>query len=153
LDQQRSFDPRGGPADKYPLNQNNALFINVVAWPICLLPTFFSNCFVARAGHGPVWGGQFIVHGVIINWKFKSLYNPGVATVLLGFLPLGIWYLVEIYSKGGVTLWDWTLGVVYIGCFIAVVMLGIGLGILADKNSRYPFAPEEMERFRRHRLR
>src|SRR5262249_43278562 len=31
--------------------------------------------------------------------------------------------------------------------------LGIGLGILADKNSRYPFAPEEMERFRRHRLR
>src|SRR5262245_27554375 len=35
------FDPRGGPADRYPLNQNNALFINVVAWPICLLPTFF----------------------------------------------------------------------------------------------------------------
>ena len=97
--------------------------------------------------------GQFIVHGVIINWKFKSLYNPGVATVILGFLPLGIWYLVEIYSKGGVTLWDWTLDVVYIGCFIGVVMLGIGLGILADKNSRYPFAPEEMERFRRHRLR
>jgi len=52
-----------------------------------------------------------------------------------------------------VTLWDWTFGVVYIGCFIGVVMLGIGLRILADKDSRYPFAPEELERFRRHRLR
>src|SRR5215470_2644232 len=37
------FDPRGGPADRYPLNQNNALFINVVALPICLLPTFLPS--------------------------------------------------------------------------------------------------------------
>jgi hypothetical protein len=35
--------------------------------------------------------------------------------------------------------------------FIVVGMLKIGYGALADENSAYPFAIEEMERFDRHR--
>jgi hypothetical protein len=34
-------------------------------------------------------------------------------------------------------------------CFIIVGMRRIGYGLLADKNSAYPFAPDEMERFDR----
>jgi hypothetical protein len=35
---------RGGPTDRYPLNQNNAFFINVVlAWPFYLIPVFFPD--------------------------------------------------------------------------------------------------------------
>jgi hypothetical protein len=36
--------PTGGPADRYPLNQNIAFFINVVlAWPFYLIPVFFPD--------------------------------------------------------------------------------------------------------------
>jgi hypothetical protein len=62
-------------------------------------------------------------------------------------VPLGIWYLVEVYSKA--TRRDWLFAVVYIGCFIVIGMNKIGHTLLADKDSPYPFAPEEMERFDR----
>jgi len=93
--------------------------------------------------------GQFIVHGVITNAKLKSLYNPGLTAVILGHVPIGVWYLVEAYSKSTVTPWDWVLGLIYLGCFIGVVMQLIGFRLLAAKDSPYPFAPEEMERFDR----
>jgi hypothetical protein len=46
-----------------------------------------------------------------------------------------------------ITLWDWLFAVIYIACFILVGMLTIGFRLLADKNSAYPFALEEMARF------
>jgi hypothetical protein len=91
--------------------------------------------------------GQFIAHGIVINRKLKSLYSPGLVAVVLGHVPLAIWYLVEVYSKGMITLWDWVFAVVYIACFIVVGMLTIGFRVLADKNSAYAFAREEMKRF------
>ena len=63
--------------------------------------------------------------------------------------PLCVWYLVQIYSKSTVPLWNWALALVYLGCFIGIVMRLIGYGFLAAKDSPYPFAPEEMERFDR----
>jgi len=141
--------PSGGPGDRYPLNQNSALFINVVGWAFCFLPTLFPNQLWLGLAMVLFGFGQLIYHGVVTNRKFKRLYNPGLATVVLGFLPLGIWYLVEVYSKSTVTLGDWGFAVVYLGCFIGVVMQLIGFRILAAKDSPYPFAPEEMERFDR----
>jgi hypothetical protein len=140
--------PRGGPADRYPLNQNNAFFINVVlAWPFYLISVFFPD--VVWLGLAPtLFGlGQFIAHGIVINRMLKSLYSPGLVAVVLGHVPLGIWYLVEVCSKSMITLWDWAFAVVYIACFIVVGMLTVGFRLLADKDSRYPFASEEMERF------
>jgi hypothetical protein len=37
----------------------------------------------------------------------------------------------------------------YIAGVIVIGMRRIGYGLLADKNSAYPFAPDEMERFDR----
>jgi hypothetical protein len=51
------------------------------------------------------------------------------------------------FANGMNTLWDWVFAVVYIACFIIVGMLTIGFRLLADKDSRYPFANKEMERF------
>jgi hypothetical protein len=138
----------GGPPDRYPLNQNNAFFMNVpLAWTFYLLPVFFPA--VVWLGLAPtLFGfGQFIAHGIVSNRNLKSLYNPGLAAVVLGHIPLGIWYLVEVYSKGMITLWDWAFAIVYMAFFTFVGMFKIGYGILADRDSPYPFAPEEMERF------
>ena len=142
--------PKGNRPDRYPLNQNNAFFINVpLAWSFYLIPVFFPD--VVWLGLAPtLFGfGQIIAHGIIANRKLKSLYNPGLVAVVLGHVPVGIWYLVEVYSKSMITLSDWVFAVVYIACFIVVGMLTIGFRLLADKNSAYPFAPEEMARFDR----
>ena len=72
-----------------------------------------------------------------------------LAAVVLGHIPLGIWYLVTAYSKSMITLWDWVFGILYIVLFISIGMKVIGYRLLADKDSAYPFAPEEMERFNR----
>ena len=91
--------------------------------------------------------GQFLAHGVANNRRLKSLYNPGLAAVVIGHIPLGIWYLVEVYSKGMIRLWDWLFAIAYMAFFIFFGMMKIGYGILADKDSPYGFAPEEMGRF------
>lgn len=142
--------PKGGPASRYPLNQNNAFFINVIlAYPFYLVPVFFPNA--VWLGLAPVlFGfGQFGMHGIATNRKLKVLYNPGLAAVVLGHIPLGIWYLIEVYSTKAISGWDWLFGVAYMGAFIGLGMNVIGYGVLGGRNSAYPFAPEEMERFDR----
>ena len=140
-----------GAVDRFPLNQNSAAFINVVGWLFCLVPALFPD----QRGFGLAMVlftlGQLIYHGVLTNRKFKSLYNPGSAAVVLLHIPLGIWYLIEVVSEGGFTRGDCLLAVVYLGCFMGVVMQLVGFRILSAKDSPYPFSPEEMERFNRRR--
>lgn len=143
------FQPRGGPVDRYPLNQNNAAFINILAWPFYLVAVFFPDA--VWLGLAPVlFGfGQFVIHGVITNVRLKTVYNPGLAAVVIGHIPLGIWYLVEVYGAGVISGWDWLFGVLYMVFFMGVIMQRIGYGLLVDKNSRYPFDADEMARFNR----
>jgi hypothetical protein len=44
-------------------------------------------------------------------------------------------------------VWDWVYAVLYMLAFIMIVMRWIGYTVLVNKNSPYPFAPEEMARF------
>src|SRR3954470_8683126 len=138
-----------GPVDRFPLNQNSAVFINLVGWPFCLVPALFPDQRWLGLAMVLFTFGQLIYHGVLTNRKFKSLYNPGLAAVVLLHIPLGICYLIQVFSKGGFTLGDCVFAVIYLGCFVGVVMQLIGFRLLAAKNSPYPFAPEEMERFNR----
>lgn len=134
--------------DRYPLNQNNAFFINVVfAWPFYLLPVFYPQ--VAWLGLAPVLFGftQFIGHGLAGNIQLKSVYNPGLAAVVLGHIPLGIWYIVEAYLQQIITGSDWLFAVLYMIVFMAIFMQAIGYKLLGPKDSQFPFAPEEMARY------
>jgi hypothetical protein len=139
--------------DRYPLNQNNAFFINVAfAWPpFYLLPVFYPQ--VVWMGLAPVLIGfaQFVMHGVIGNIQMKSIYNPGLAGVVFGHVPLGVWYIVEAYRQGTITGRDWLFAALYMAAFGAVFMQAIGYKLLGPKDSPYPFAPEEMARFDRER--
>jgi hypothetical protein len=138
--------------DRYPLNQNNALIINVfAAYPFYLVPVFFPQ--TIWLGLSPVLFGfaQFLVHGVATNIKLKGFYNPGLGAVLVGHIPLGIWYIVEVYSRGMIRGQDWVFAVIYLVGFMAIVMKWLGYVVLVDKDSPYPFAPEEMARFSRVR--
>jgi hypothetical protein len=139
---------RSGRPDRYPLNQNNAFFINVpLAYPFYVLPVFFLD--VIWLGLAPTIFGfaQLAVHGIANNQKLKTIYNPGIAAVALGHVPLGIGYLVTVHTRP----LDWVFGLLYMVLFMGLGMKVIGYKFLAAENSIFPFAPEEMERWDRRR--
>jgi hypothetical protein len=91
--------------------------------------------------------GQFIVHGIITNKKMRTLYNPGLAAVVFLHFPIGGYYIYIIQSRHLATVWDWVVGIIYMFLFMLIALIKMTYTWLADENSRYAFAPEEMQRF------
>lgn len=135
-------------ADRYPLNQNNAMFINVLAaYVIYLLPVAFPN--ILCLGFMPVLFGisQMIIH-VVKTPKLigNKVYSPGSLAVVFGHIPVGVYWLYYTISNRMLGILDIVLGIAYMLFFLGVVMLKIGYGVLSTPNSKYPFPEEEFER-------
>ncbi len=141
------FLPSSTP-DRYPLNQNSSMVANLIlAYGFHLVPVFFSD--VIWLGLAPTLLGvvvQVIGHVFFINIKLRSIYNPGVATALVGHLPVGVMYIHHIQTNHLMHANEWTLTVVYLVVFVGILSF-IELKLLADRNSRFPFDQDEMERF------
>ncbi|WP_407887647.1 HXXEE domain-containing protein [Levilactobacillus sp. N40-8-2] len=136
-----------GPADRYPLNQNNAMVINVVAAYVCyLLPVFFPE--IIWLSFMPIVFGltQLVMHVILTPIKIHALYSPGELAVVFGHLPLGIWWFVYTISNGLLGWLDVLFGLLYIVAFIGIFMLKIGYGILQSTSSPYVFPKAEFER-------
>jgi Protein of unknown function with HXXEE motif len=134
--------------DRYPLNQNSAMVVNVLAgYGFYLLPVFFPT--VIWLGLAPVLFGilQFVVHGIVTNVKLRSVYNPGLAAVVLGHIPIGFYYLYYIDAYGFAGARDWAAAVAYMVAFQYIGMVKLCYAWLADQNSRFPFCEVEMKRF------
>jgi len=134
--------------NRYPLNQNAAMITNVVgSYGLYLIPVFFPN--IIWFGLAPIlFGlGQFLMHGIATNIKLKSFYNPGLGAVTLLHVPLGIYYIYYIQSNGLASVLDWVIGVVFTILFAFIIVNKMTRTWLADKDSPYHFAEEEMKRF------
>jgi len=126
--------------DRYPLNTNTALIINVlVGW----LFYFLAAAFAEKA----LWlgiatilvsAGNFFAHTFLFNIKGKTRYNPGMLTADLLFLPIVIYLFTLIIQSNLAVPMDWVLGVL-LG--LALNFLGILklIDLLKDKNSPYIF--------------
>ena len=128
--------------DRFPLNANTACFINVgLGWSL-----YVSAIVLAQHAIWLVTAtitisiGNIVAHTILFNIKGKTLYNPGMATALVLFLLLSIYYF-EFLSKHGlissVTLIiGLILGVIinYFGILRLIILLG-------NKNSPFPFKP------------
>ena len=133
--------------DRYPLNQNSTMIVNLMlAYIVYLLPVLFPN--VIWLGLAPILMGltQFFVHGIVLNTKMKSLYNPGLAVVVFIQIPLGIYYIWHITSNGLAQGVDWLLAVVYM-ILATGATLGWLLNRLARRDSKFRFDEVEMSRF------
>ena len=133
--------------DRYPLNRMSCLCVNVLAaYPFYLFPVFPNLIWLGLAQilFGVV--GQLIAHGIVINLKLHSFYNPGLVSVLLLHVPIGVYYIRYVYAHGLIQPWDWVAG---IACTVLAALLVVGLPVwlFLDKNSPYPFDPQEMARF------
>lgn len=126
--------------DRFPLNMNSALIINVgEGWLLYFLAAFFAE--------KAVWlgiitilvsCGNTIAHTFLFNIKGKTLYNPGLITALILFFPLSVYYFYFITVHRTAQSWDYLIG---IPLGLALNYFGILKVIdwLANKNTPYVF--------------
>jgi hypothetical protein len=141
------LQPSDAP-DRYPLNQNSAMLVNVlITYGFYLVPVFFPK--IIWLGLAPVLMGmlQFVVHGVVTNVKLKSIYNPGLAAVVFGHIPIGVFYIYFAHAQGLMSIWTWVAGIAFMVAVTYLTLPKMTYTWLADRDSPYAFAPVEMERF------
>lgn len=118
--------------DRYPLNTNTALLVNVVeGWFIYALAALLSER-LPWLGIAAVLisAGNILAHTFLFNVRGKTVYNPGLATSLLLFLPLAVAFFALAFSQNFATPLDWIVGVVlgvvlnYVGVVKLIEWLG-----------------------------
>lgn len=136
--------------ERYPLNQLSALVINWLTGIVMyLLPIFFPDAIWLGLG-AVIFGGvmQLLVHGIYNNIVLKRFYNAGLASVVLGHLPIAIVYIYYITVHHLASGWDWFFGILFI-FFWYIVIIRIAIPkLFEDPNSPYAFDEVEMNRFK-----
>jgi Protein of unknown function with HXXEE motif len=104
---------RSDKPDRYPLNSQTALIINVcVGW----IPYFLAAYFAEKA----IWlgmatilisFGNTLAHCIIFNVKGKAFYNAGMASSLILFLPITIAFFYIITIEHLASVWDYFIGI------------------------------------------
>jgi len=126
--------------DRFPLNSNTSLIVNVViGWGFYLLAAVFAETALwLGIATILVSVGNIVAHTVVFNIKGKTVYNPGMLTALILFLPLSLYFFYFVIQNGLVTPIDWILGII-LG--IALNYIGILKVIdwLKDENTSYIF--------------
>ncbi|KAJ9149888.1 hypothetical protein NKR23_g4177 [Pleurostoma richardsiae] len=132
----------------YPLNALAAAFgNNWFNYFVYLPPLFFPN--VTWLTLCPLAFGllEVLVHAIAFNALIKCFYNPGLATSVFGFLPIGVIYLKHAYTNNLLGVMDWVWAVTYAMTNYYVIFYTIGINIMGSKDTPYYFTKEEMERF------
>lgn len=126
--------------DRYPLNANTALIVNVgVGWLVYLLAALFGERLIWLAmATMLVSSANVMAHTLLFNLRGKTLYNPGLLTALLLFLPI-VGYFFSLVIQGNLaTPIEWGVGI----CLgIALNYIGILKPIdwLKDEKTQYIF--------------
>ena len=132
-----------------PLNQLSSAAANLTfAYVFYLLPAFFPSTIwlgLATIIVGAIL--QVIGHAIVVNYAIRSFYSPGVATAVLGWLPLGVVYVYYIHEKGLATGWEWLGAIAYMIVALTLIFYVIEQLIFGGDNPPYPFDQDEMERF------
>ena len=135
--------------DRYPLSRKGAFVCNVC----CMYPVYALGLIF----HQHIWVvlcimlfgvTQFLVHGIVINKKAGTIYNPGLASVVVLFIPLCIAYIMYIYSNFTVGLLDWVLAVVFIPV-VGFVCLLLPMNKTSDRDApdEDAWSEEDMQKF------
>ncbi|ETY72597.1 hypothetical protein LFAB_16695 [Lactiplantibacillus fabifermentans T30PCM01] len=141
------FDPQNKLYDRYPINRFSEMIENffgvLVAtacfwfWPNTVtVIMWFAVCLVEIPGH--------LVTGIKMRRLLRAqgkvkrtIYNPGLVSDLLGFLPLAIVMLVNLVRTG--TTWQQWLGGLALGVVSMLVCIQIPDKLLMNKKSRYVY--------------
>ncbi|MEO7119635.1 MAG: HXXEE domain-containing protein [Ginsengibacter sp.] len=126
--------------DRYPLNTNTALIVNViVGWLFYFLAAFF--------GEKAIWlglatmlvsAGNFIAHTFLFNIKGKTFYNAGMITSWIFLAPCVYYFFHIVYANNLITTSDYLAGVP-LGIALNVIGVLKLIDWLKDKNTHFVF--------------
>ena len=131
--------------DRYPMNKKGSMFSNVSFWIVYALVIFFYEIPMLVIMLSYVGFGQLMMHGVMINKKAGTKYNPGMATAIVVMVPVGIytiWYYATNYTLAA---WNWW-GAALILVVLLITLLALPLKVTMDKASPYRYTEEELKR-------
>lgn len=125
--------------DRYPLNTQTALIVNVVVgWLFYILSAVFNEQAIwLGIATFLVSFGNSIAHTFLFNVKGKTVYNPGMFTAIVFFLPLSVFFFFQVIQLHGASPLDWILGVA-----LGIVLNYVGIIKLIDwlKDESTPYA-------------
>jgi len=131
--------------DRYPLNTQTSLMVNV---PMGWLTYFFAALFAEQY----IWlgiatmlvsFGNLVAHTILFNVKGKTLYNPGMVTAILFFLPLSVWFVYTVKDQHLTGPSDWIIGVL-LGIALNVVGILKLIDWMADRDTTYIFEQRQL---------
>lgn len=99
--------------DRYPLNTNSALFVNViVGWTFYFFAAFFAEKAI-WLGLATILTslGNIIAHTFLFNIRGKTIYNAGMVTGWLFFAPCIYFFFSIVYNENIVTITDYLIGI------------------------------------------
>lgn len=128
--------------DRFPGNAQSCLIVNVSAWVFYLLPVFFPQ--ILWLGLAQMFFGffQFFGHGLQMNIKGKSLYNPGLFSVLFLHIPIGVYYICFIESH---YVLGWTVYAYGFVGFVAAFVCTTVIPVQILKNSATPYVMDGLK--------
>jgi len=134
----RSTDPW-----RFPLNIRSGLAVNVgVGWVGYTLAALLGERALWLAfGRILVSLGNCILHLIVLPIRGRMLYNPGMATSLLMFLPVIIWFVIEAWPLMSTA--DKVLGLI-LGLLLNVVGV-IGLIRVMENPTAPQFEARQVE--------
>lgn len=125
-------------ADRFPLNTNTSMVINVSGWLIYLFAALFAEKALWLAIIAMMVSfGNFIAHTFVFNIKGRTAYNAGMLTSWLLFLPIAILFGMELIFNKDVSALIAITGITLgIAVNAAIILL---IKSLADEETSYIF--------------
>jgi len=134
--------------DRYPFNANQCWISNTfLTYAFYIIPIFLPNMIWLGLAQVMLGMLQILAHGVMLNIRLKSIYNPGLgATVFLQW-PIGICYIHYVAVNGLVA----GAGTYVIGLLGAIagacILFLIPIVTMRSRETKYPFYENEMYGF------
>lgn len=131
--------------DRYPLNSNTSLIINVwIGWSLYLLAALTGDRFIWLGMATILISlGNIIAHTFIFNLKGKTIYNAGLATSWLFFAPCVFFFFKVIHDEALATPTDYLIGIP-LGILINIIAVFKLITWLADKKTAFIFQNRQL---------
>ena len=131
--------------DRYPLNQNSALVINVfIGWAVYFLAALLAEKAVwLGIASILISFGNILAHTFLFNLKGRTWYNAGLASCWLCFAPVIYCFFLILSSHNLAGRNDYLIGIL-LGIFLNIAGVFGMIKLLADRNTSYIFPPGNM---------
>jgi hypothetical protein len=131
--------------DRYPLNTNSALVINVfLGWTVYIMSAVFYDEFILLAFVTMLISfGNFIMHTFVMNIKAKTFYNPGQFTATFLFLPISCMFFAFLIQYNVLSVTEYIIGI-SLGIIINLYGLIKLINVLKNENTDYVFETRQL---------